>query len=198
MAKSKPNRKKVSNSRTTKELHAFKNIQYLLRDTIIGSVQIKENAQITKRNGRLLDVPTQTMANAFIHVKFYWKFLLGVVGRRENGTPYCQYEFVTVNSQSKLYEPELDELIFSDLRRMFKEANHDTRLTSFWIASPNPNMSEEDMLVVFYQLMDKYRVFDNMLTQYEIRTNKDVGRSLHETTYWYGICEFEELFYDSV
>lgn len=196
MAKSTKPRKKKSASLSAREMKSIENVKLLLKDTLIGSVQIKENAQITIRNGKLLDKPTQGMSSAFQNIKFPYKFMIGYIGRKENGVPYCVYEFVTLSNHSKLYNKELDDLIFNDLRSKFKHSNHNTRLTTFWIASPNPEVIDDKFFTTFFLLMDKYRVFDNMITQYDIHHNIERGRSLHATNYWYSLCEFEEITYE--
>lgn len=179
-----------------REFRSIENIKQLLKDTIVGSVQIAPNAQITKRNGKLLDKPTKAMGDAFLHIKFHYKFMIGIVGRRTNGTPYMAYEFVSPSTHVKLFEDDLSELIFQDLKKRFYEEDEQTRLTSFWLASPNPDMDDNEFVTTFLQLMDKYKVFDNMATQYEIDNKIDRGRSLHNTSYWYGLLELEEIQYE--
>lgn len=164
-----------------------------MSDVIIGSCQIKPNASFTKKGKYLLDKPTSAMSKAILHIKFNWKFLLGVVSRNHQGVPQVTYQIVTVSKHSKLYDEDLSVIIFDELKYMFKQENQDHVLTTFWIGSPNRDISDIDLQVCIYQLLDKYRVFDNMITQYDEVNNIERGRSLHNTTYWYSLLELYEL-----
>jgi len=193
MAKSTKPRKKSSTRISALEQKSINNVKLLLQNTIIGSCQIKENAWFTKRNGRELEKPTQGMTNAFLHLKFKYKFLLGVISRNEKGIPRVTYQIVTLSHQCRLYDNELNDLVFEELKRMFREENQDYVLTTFWIASPNPDIPDVELQTCIYQLLDKYKVFDNMITNYDSNNNIERGRSLHNTTYWYSLLELYEL-----
>ena len=193
MAKNTKPRKKNSSRISAQEAKSIKNVQLLMREVIIGSCQIKPNAWFTKRNGKQLAQPTVGMNNALLHIKFNWKFLLGVVSRNEKGIPQVTFKIVNTNTHCRLYDEKLSPLIFDELKHMFKEENQDYVLTTFWIGSPNPDIPDDELLVCIYQLLDKYRVFDNMITHYDETHNIERGRSLHSTTYWYSLLELYEL-----
>lgn len=164
-----------------------------MRDVIIGSCQIKPNAWFTKKKHFILEKPTPAMNNALTHIKFNWKFLLGVVSRNEKGIPQVTYQIVNTSNHCRLYSEELSPLIFDELKRMFQEENQDHVLTTFWIGSPNPDMPDIELQTCIYQLLDKYRVFDNMITHYDDTNKIERGRSLHNSTYWYSLLELYEL-----
>lgn len=193
MAKSTKPRKKSSAKISALEQKSIKHIQTLMRDVILGSCQIKPNAMFTKKRHFILEKPTPAMTNALLHIKFNWKFLLGVVSRNEKGIPQVTYQIVNTSHHCRLYDEELSPLIFDELKRMFNEENQDHVLTTFWIASPNPDIPDIHLQTCIYQLLDKYRVFDNMITNYDSNNNIERGRSLHNTTYWYSLLELYEL-----
>lgn len=193
MAKSTKPRKKSSTRISALEQKSINHTKALLQNTIIGSVHLKENAQFTKYNGHQLDRPTKGMSNALLHIKFRYKFLLGVVSRTEKGIPRVTYQIVTLSHQCRLYDEELNHLVFEELKRMFQEENQDHVLTTLWLASPNPDIPDIELQTCIYQLLDKYRVFDNMITNYDSDNNIERGRSLHNTTYWYSLLELYEL-----
>lgn len=193
MAKSTKPRKKSSTRISALEQKSINHTKSLLQNTIIGSVHLKENAQFTKHNGRQLDRPTKGISNALLHIKFRYKFLLGVASRNEKGIPRVTYQIVTLSHQCRLYDEELNYLVFEELKRMFQEENQDYVLTTLWLASPNPDIPDIELQTCIYQLLDKYRVFDNMITNYDSDNNIERGRSLHNTTYWYSLLELYEL-----
>lgn len=193
MANSKKPRKKQSKGFSGKEVAAINNVKSLLKNTLIGACQIQPQASFTKHNKRILDKPTIGMSNAFQHIKFHWKFCLGVVSRNKQGIPQITYQFVYPSHHVKLYDEEFSSLVMAELKRMFLEADENHRLTTFWLGSPNEDYPDVDFLVAIYQLLDKYRVYDNMITHYDESNNIERGRSLHSTTYWYGLTEFTEI-----
>lgn len=166
----------------------------IVKDTIIGSVNIQKNAQLTRHKGKYSILPSPTVAKILYHIKFSYSFMVGVIHRKENGIPFIEYEYIDVPIQVELYNEELSHSIYTYLFDMFKRANPNTRLTTFWIATTNKNISTEEIDTFLLLLLDEYRVYDNMLTYYEITNNKEVGRTLHLTTYWYSLLELEEIF----
>lgn len=193
MANSKKPRKKQSKGFSGKEVASINNVKSLLKNTLIGACQIQPQASFTKRNGHILDKPTKGMSDAFQYIKFHWKFCLGVVSRNKQGIPQITYQFVYPSHHVKLYDEEFSSLVMAELKRMFLEADENHRLTTFWLASPNEDYPDVDFLVAIYQLLDQYRVYDNMITHYDETNNIERGRSLHSTTYWYGLTEFTEI-----
>lgn len=193
MANSKKPRKKKSKGFSGKEVAAIKNVKSLLKDVVIGSCQIKPHAPFTKRNGIILNKPTQGMADAFEHIKFHWKLCLGTVSRNKQGVPQITYQFLYPNMHVKLFDGEFSSLVMEELKHMFLNADPDHILTTFWLASPNDEYSDTDFLVAIYQILDQYRVFDNMITHYDETNKIERGRSLHSTTYWYSLAEFTEI-----
>lgn len=193
MANSKKPRKKQSKGFSGKEVASINNVKSLLRNTIIGACQIHPKASFTKYNGRIIDKPTVGLSHAFNYIKFNWKFCLGVVSRSKQGVPQITYQFVYPSHHVKLYDEDFSILIMDELKRMFLGSEEDTRLTTFWLGSPNEDYPDTNFLVAIYQLLDEYRVFDNMITYYDDTHNIERGRSLHNTTYWYGLAEFTEI-----
>lgn len=193
MANSKKPRKKQSKGFSGKEIAAINNVKSLLKNTLIGACQIHPKASFTKRNGHIINKPTSGMVDAFEHIKFHWKFCLGVISRDKQGIPQITYEFVYPNTHVKLYDREFSHLIMTELKKLFLESDENHRLTTFWLASPNEDYSDTDFLVGVYQLLDEYKVFDNMITHYDDINNIERGRNLHDSTNWYNLAEFTEI-----
>lgn len=196
MASSNKPRKKKSKGFSGKEVASINNIKSLLKDTIIGSCQMSPKCQFTKRNGTILPKPTTGMSDALLHIKFNWKICFGVISRNKQGIPEITYQFVYPSHHCTLYNEELSSLVMAELKRMFLSSDENHRLTTFWLASPNEDYPDVDFLVAIYQLLDQYRVYDNMITHYDETNNIERGRSLHATTYWYTLTEFTEIYPD--
>lgn len=189
MSKSKkPNRKPQKLTRNW--FKHIKTVQATFRDFVCGATQIAEQANYTWFKGREYEKPTQYMAEALQYIKFDWQVLLGVVSRSKNGDHSITYKSMFSNKQYTLYE--LSEDAFSELRSMFDAEDHDLRLTTFWVASPN---QDEDLRHHALKLLHKYRVPDNMITQYELREKGEdnVPRSYCETYYWMGHIDWYEI-----
>lgn len=196
MAKSKKPRKKASATRSALEWKSIQNVKVLLKDTIIGACQIKQDAQFTKRGRFILDKPTVAMSNAFLNLKFEWKMCLGVVSRNKQGIPEITLQYVYPSFHCQLQDDDFSDLVMAELKRIFFDADENHRLTTFWLASPNPDLDDVSFLTAIYQLLDRYRVYDNMITHYDNENNIERGRSLHNSTYWYSLVEFTEIIPD--
>lgn len=193
MSNSKKPRKKSSKGFSGKKLKSIANVKWLLRNTIIGSCQISPKAQFTKKDGNILPVPTSGMSDALEHIKFEWKICLGVISRDKQGIPQITYKFLYPNHHCLLRDEDFSVLVMNELKEMFLSSDENYRLTTFWLMSPNPDLENVEFLVAIYQLLDKYRVFDNMITYYDETNKIERGRTLHKTTYWYNLTQFKEI-----
>lgn len=190
MATSKKPRKKRSATMTAERLKSIAVVQEKFKELVFGACQIAEQANYTFFRGKTYDKPTFWISDALLDIKFDWCVILGVLSRLPNGDHSITFKRMYSDKPYKLYD--LDKDVLSELRKMFDEENHDYRLTTFWLASPN---QEADFVHHACALLQKWRVPDNMITQYELREKgeENVPSSYCNTTYWWGNIEWYEI-----
>lgn len=185
---------KKRNPKSTIKAKSIETVKHLLKDTLIGSLMHRQGSQFTKHLGKYC-LGTKSLNDALMHVKFKFKFMVGIIHKRTNGTPYVEYEYVTLSHQSLLYGEELGILIHKELSDKFKNANHETKLTGFWVASPNPEVEDKHFEEFLVMMMNHYKVLDSIGSNYEF-DNDIVRASYHNSAYWISLLELEEITYE--
>lgn len=193
MASSKKPRKRKSASVSAEKLKAFKNVQSLLQDMCIGAIQAGEHYQYTYYKGKQIEYLPIGASNAVKHVKFPWLVMIGVIHRQKNGVPKIEYVMFQCIKQYYLYSEEFSEFVFKNLKKLFESADVGTKLTTFWLASPNQNYLEEDLMARAISMLDRHKIFNQFKSNYEWDNNVEPSSTLHKTTYWYGLIDWVDV-----
>lgn len=188
---SKKNTARKANPYAANKLKQIQFVQKSMSDVVFGAVQSGEQKNITLKGGKVI-TPTVAMHNAYTHVKFQWTFLVGVLCRRTNGTHFIHAkQFFNTDTHQLLHDMSAD--LYHEVKNMMdNEVNQNHHLTSFWIASPNPEMGLDNLMQAALLLLDKYRIPDNFATNHEhdVKGLENVSRSYCNTSYWFNTIDW--------
>lgn len=193
MANSKKPRKRKNSKMPNEKLKTIHYMQSKLQDLCIGAIQAGKHYQYTHYNGKEVDSLPISAQEAIKHIKFSWSMIFGVIHRKKDGIPKIEYLLFECTKEYYLYSDEFSNFVFNNLKRLYDSANNETKLTTFWLASPNKNYDSSLLMARVISMLDKHKVYTIFKNNYEWDNDITPNQSLHNTTCWYGLIDWVEL-----
>lgn len=162
--RNKKSKKKVCNRSAENRLNAIKYVQKRTADYMLSGEMLHVDHTLLFYRDK--PIPrNQQVSQALEFVRFEWTIMLGVLCRSPNGKMYVKQTILFVGKHDPLLARELNNIVQTNLRKLWNECNKDHRLTGFFVCRPADKDIPDSIPA---QLLHHFRTPSKIFSNYEI------------------------------